>query len=73
MPKDPHRFVPWYDLVYLFLTSVPSRLLASDLATVLSCYHASLAGTLARLRYAGTSPSLKQVHICAFIAQIVVA
>ena len=62
--------MPWYDLVYLFLTSVPSRLLASDLATVLSCYHASPAGTLARLGYAKASPSLQQVSRCAFVEDI---
>ena len=59
--------MPWYDLVYLFLTSVPAGLLASDLATVLASYHASLAGTLARLGYTNTSPSLTQVPTCYFV------
>jgi len=55
------RSVPWYDLLYFFTTSVSSKVLRSDLETILTNYHSSLAGSLARLAYPHPRPSLETI------------
>jgi hypothetical protein len=55
------RFVPWYDLVYLFTTSVPSAVLGPNLEVILGRYHSAFLGGLARLNYSRPRPGLAEI------------
>jgi len=55
------KFVPFYDLLYLFTTSVSDSILLANYSSFISRYHTCLVSTLDRLNYSKRRPSYSSI------------